>query len=387
MLTAMHCAIKRARRALMCLLFVCVCHAAGAYAGAGEAVTVTDVAGRRVFVRIPPARIVLGDGAFAYALPLVRPESPFSGVVAWGDNVRTGDMNLYAQYLRHYPEMAGIKTFSGKTSESINSETAISLAPDVIFLNLGAKSSVESSGFMEKMDLAGIPVIFLDFRSPMSANTADSMRILGRIFACPERVNAFLQFRQDQIRSVTEPLQSLRARPLVMVERAAGFDAGRYMSYGNANLGELVAAAGGENLGSRFIYGTFGVLHPEQMIACNPDAVLLTGAGWSLSAPSGGWVDLGPGADVNKGRAQLENLLRRPAYRASDAARNGKAYALWHGFYDSPYAFIALQQIAKWLHPEVFAALDPEETFRQLHQRFLPVPYQSGYWVALEPAP
>jgi iron complex transport system substrate-binding protein len=43
-----------------------------------------------------------------------------------------------------------------------------------------------------------------------------------------------------------------------------------------------------------------------------------------------------------------------------------------------------LQQVAKWLHPDLFAWLDPEATFRELHVRFLPVSYQPGYWVGLD---
>ena len=41
-------------------------------------------------------------------------------------------------------------------------------------------------------------------------------------------------------------------------------------------------------------------------------------------------------------------------------------HAIWHPFYDNPYYFIALQRVAKWLHPRRFAALDPEQTFREL---------------------
>ncbi|MBW8724496.1 MAG: ABC transporter substrate-binding protein, partial [Inquilinus limosus] len=43
-------------------------------------------------------------------------------------------------------------------------------------------------------------------------------------------------------------------------------------------------------------------------------------------------------------------------------------------------------QLAKWLHPDLFADLDPEATFRTLHERFLPIPYRPGYWVSLSPA-
>ena len=46
---------------------------------------------------------------------------------------------------------------------------------------------------------------------------------------------------------------------------------------------------------------------------------------------------------------------------------------------------MAIQQLAKWFHPDLFAELDPEASFRELHERFLPVPYAPGYAVSLKP--
>ena len=53
-------------------------------------------------------------------------------------------------------------------------------------------------------------------------------------------------------------------------------------------------------------------------------------------------------------------------------------------FYNSPYDVIAIQQLAKWIHPQLFADLDPDDTFRRLHQEFLPISYQPGYMIDLE---
>ena len=36
-------------------------------------------------------------------------------------------------------------------------------------------------------------------------------------------------------------------------------------------------------------------------------------------------------------------------------------------------------------HAPLFADLDPEAAFRELHERFLPVPYEPGYFVSLKP--
>ena len=46
--------------------------------------------------------------------------------------------------------------------------------------------------------------------------------------------------------------------------------------------------------------------------------------------------------------------------------------------------FVAIQEIAKWLHPDLFKDVDPGATMKVLHERFLPLPYEPGLWVSLE---
>ncbi|WMD21326.1 ABC transporter substrate-binding protein [Achromobacter seleniivolatilans] len=356
----------------------------GLHAAARSPIVITDIAGRAVRIDRPVRRILLGDGPLAYVVALLRPDNPFGDVVGWGDNFRAADLDGYQAYLRRFPEIARIPSFRSTTVDSIGSELAISLAPDVVVMNLSSKPAADSSGLMARLAQVGIPVLFIDFRTKMFDNTSRSIEVMGALLGRPDRAAEFLQFRQEQIERVTRPLKAVRARPTVMVERAAGLYDDCCLTYGDGNFGELVAAAGGVNLGTRFLHGTFGALHPEQVIASDPDVVLVTGANWSLYSPAGDWVNLGPGADPAEGQARLRRLMNRPAYRTLRAVRQERVYSIWHPFYDNPYYFVALQRIAKWLHPELFASLDPDATFRELHARFLPVPYQPGYWLSLE---
>ena len=358
----------------------------GPAAASRSSLVIEDIAGRGVRVDTPVRRILLGDGPLAYVVALLRPNDPFSNVVGWGDNFRAADLDGYQAYLRRFPEISRIPSFPSTTLDSIGSELAISLEPDVVVMNLSSKPAAESSGLMARLAQVGIPVVFVDFRTRMFGNTTRSIEILGALLGRPDRAAAFLAFRQQQIERVTQPLESVRSRPSVMIERAAGLYEDCCLTYGDGNFGELVAAAGGDNLGSSFLHGTFGTLHPEQVIASDPDVVIVTGANWSLYSPAGDWVNLGPGADPAEGQARLGRLMRRPAYRTLRAIKARQVHAIWHPFYDNPYYFIALQRVAKWLHPELFASLDPDATFRELHARFLPVPYQPGYWLSLDGA-
>lgn len=346
--------------------------------------TIVDIADRQVVLPRITRRIILGDGPLAYVMALLQADEAFTGVVGWGDNFRSADLGGYEMYRCRFPDIDRIPTFRGAAVGAIDAELAISLAPDVVILNLSSRAAAESSGLMSYLARAGIAVVFIDFRTRMFDNTTRSISILAEILGREERAEAFLAFRQAHIDRVAHALEGITEKPTVMIERAAGLYDDCCLTYGDGNFGELVSTAGGWNLASRFLHGVFGTLHPEQVIASDPDVVLVTGANWSLYSPAGDWVNLGPGADLGAARQSLAQLMRRPAYRTLRAVKAGRVHAIWHPFYDNPYYFIALLQIAKWLHPDRLSGLEPEQVFRELHTRFLPVAYQRGYWVSLD---
>ena len=100
--------------------------------------------------------------------------------------------------------------------------------------------------------------------------------------------------------------------------------------------------------------------------------------------PGGNWVGVGYGADLKEAHRKLENLTKRPAFTGVKAVADGNVHAIWHQFYNNPYQFVAIQEIAKWLHPDLFKDLDPQATFKELHSRFLPLEYKDGYFVSLK---
>ncbi|MGR3197112.1 MAG: ABC transporter substrate-binding protein, partial [Paracoccus sp. (in: a-proteobacteria)] len=154
--------------------------------------------------------------------------------------------------------------------------------------------------------------------------------------------------------------------------------------FGAGNFGEYVEMAGGTNIAGDILPSTFGTLNPEQIIAADPDHVIVTGGEWEAYVPGGAWVGMGPGSDMDMARDKLQALTERTAMTGISAVQNGNFHAIWHQFYDNPYYFVAIQRIAKWLHPDLFADLDPEATLIELHERFLPVSYEPGYWVSLD---
>lgn len=350
-----------------------------------DKITLKDVTGRDVEVNVPVKNIILGEGRQIYFLAALDKEAPFEHVVGWRDDLPKADPETYEAYLAKYPEIAKLPTFGGMKDGTFDIEQAVALKPDVILMNIDAKTATEEAGYIEKLGKVGIPLVYVDFREKPMENTEPSMRIMGKLLAREEIAEEFIKFRADSINHVTDVLEKNNPeRPVVFVERAGGYSEDCCMSFGDENFGKMVEIAGGINMAKDIIPGTFGTVNPEQVIAANPDQIIVTGGKWEAYVPGGDWVGVGYGADIGEARRKLENLTKRPAFTGVKAVNEGNVHAIWHQFYNNPYQFVAIQEIAKWLHPDLFKDLDPEATFKELHARFLPLEYKSGYFVSLK---
>ncbi|KZE28994.1 ABC transporter substrate-binding protein [Chelatococcus daeguensis] len=354
-------------------------------AARAETVKVTDVLGREVEVKAPVERIILGEGRQIYFVATLDKDDPFKRVVGWRDDLPKADPDNYKAYLARYPDIAKLPTFGGMKEGSFDVEQAIALKPDVLFMNIESKVASDEAKLIEKLAAVGIPVVYVDFRERPFENTEPSMRLIGKLFGEEEKAEEFIAFRAAEIARVTDRLKGAKVdQPLVMIERAGGYSDDCCMSFGRENFGKMVEIAGGRNLAADLIPGTFGVVNPEQIVAANPDVVIVTGGNWDAYVPGGAWVGLGPGTDLAEARRKLANLTQRPAFAHTAAVGNGRVHAIWHQFYNSPYQFVAIQAIAGWLHPDLFKDVDADATLKTLHERFLPLPYKPGYWVSLE---
>ncbi len=366
----------------ICATALCLLTAAPAFA---EKITLTDIVGREVEVETPVERVILGEGRQAFFTAVLDREDPFARIVGWRDDLQEADPDSYNAYLAKFPQIADLPTFGGFKEGTFDIEQAISLKPDVMILNLEAKAATDEAGYEEKLKAVGIPIVYIDFRENPFEHTSKSMELIGKLYGKEEKASEFNAFFSAELAKVTDVIaqQSDLKRPLVFVERAGGYTEDCCMSFGNANFGQMVEIAGGTNMATPFIPGTFGTVNGEQIIASNPDKIVVTGGSWEAYVPGGNWVGVAPGADMEAAKQKLAALMERPAFTGVKAVETGDVHAIWHQFYNNPYSFVAVQQLAKWIHPELFADLDPEATMKELHSRFLPIDYRPGYWVSL----
>jgi iron complex transport system substrate-binding protein len=347
--------------------------------------TVTDVAGREVTFDAPVERVILGEGRMLYSVAPIVDGDPFEKIVGWRNDLWTTDEEGFNVYTTAFPKGKDLPFLGNLTDGTLQTETVVALDPDVLMLPIGNKTAAEEVKLEEMLNGVGVKIVYIDFREHILENTEPSLAILGKIFGEEERAEAVAAYGREQLARVTDVIEAENPeRPDVFMYRAAGL-ADCCGTFGPDNFGIMVDLAGGHNLGSDFLPGYTGTINPEQVVASNPDVVVVTGSNWSNSEGAEGFVFLGPTAaqKADASREALVALMAAPAFTGTTAIAENNVHAIWHQFYNSPYQFVAVQRLAKWFHPELFADIDPDATFTDFHKKFLPVEYQPGYWVSL----
>lgn len=356
------------------------------WAGArADPITVTDIRGRTVTLPHPARRVAIDDSRFLIAMALIDPD-PVARLAAWPkDTARIGP-RIYDQYRHRFPALDTVPLVSS-SQDPFQLEPLIAAAPDVALFtagHLGGGASGPTDEQVAQLQAAGIAVVFLDFAIHPFEDLSRSMRILGRLLGREAAADAFADFRDAHLRTIAERLKSATGEgaPSVLFEAHAGMTDGCCLSPGRAGIGEYIRFAGGRNIGADVLPGAAGRLNLEYVIERNPDVYIATG-GPHLEKVGG--LVLGPGYDAATARAALARMAARPGLAQVQAVRDGRVYGVAHQLFNSPLDLIAIEALARWLHPALFADLDPEKTLETFNQRFLPVPLEGTQWVALPP--
>jgi iron complex transport system substrate-binding protein len=350
---------------------------------ARAATTVIDLAGRRVVVSGPVRRVVLGEGRLLYTLALLEDrQDPLARVAGWQGDMARFDPQTWSQYVARYPHMARVPTIGTTNEASISPERVLSLAPDLAVFSLSGHGPGRRNPLVEQLQAIGVPVVFIDFREHPLTHTVPSLRLLGQVLQRQEQAERFIAFYEAQLRRVTEVAATIPAteRPRTLLDARAGDVAG-VLTAGRGSLGELVTLAGGVNLGDTLIPTALGEASLEAVLAARPEVYVATG--YQAPGAKAAGVRLGAQVAEAEARESLRAVLQRRAeFGALPALRQGRVHAAWHHFYNTPYHVVLVQALARWLHPQRFAALDAADTWRDLHRQFLGVAPTGTYWVS-----
>ncbi|AZC27136.1 ABC transporter substrate-binding protein [Pseudomonas sessilinigenes] len=371
--------LRRARRGLLLGLLPLglLCSAAA------SAATLTDLAGRQVQVPDKVERILLGEGRMIYSLSLLEGKHPFARVAGWQGDFRGLDVQGYGAFHRAFPEAEKIPLVGGTSADTFSVEKALAVHPDLAIMALsGGHGPSPDSEAVKQLEAAGVAVVFVDFSNHPLSNTVPSMRLLGQALGREQQAQAFIDFYQRSLARVTDTLAQAGQleQPTIFIDMLAGLQE-CCGSPGTGNFGEMIKLAGGRNIADGRIPGPIGTLNVEYILSSDPDVYVATGV---FAAGQGG-VTLGYSATLQQAHDSLRQAAQRPPLNELRAVRQGNVHGLWHIFYDSPEHLVAVQALAKWLHPQLFKDLDPDQTRRELYQRFMPIPASGVFATSLAP--
>ncbi|KWI28821.1 ABC transporter substrate-binding protein [Burkholderia stagnalis] len=346
--------------------------------------TVTDLAGRQVRIPARVERVLLGEGRLLPALAIVDGDDPTRRLVGMMGDFEQLDPASYAQWLERFPRLKDVPRIGRSQAGSFSDERALALRPQVAIFGLGGGHGPgeRDRETLARLEAAGVAIVFVDFRHDPLANTTRSVALLGQVFGAPQRAADFNALWQQQFDLVRTRLKAARpAAPTVFLESRVGLsdDCCETMT---GMLGRLLDAAGGENIAKGRVPGEHGTLNPEYLLSRQPDVYIGTAIGSALtlqSAPRR--IALGAGVTRDAAVQSLDRALQRPTIAPLRAVSERRAYAIWHHFYNSPFNVVAVQALAKWLHPDLFADLDPRRTFDTMVRRFQPVALNGEYWI------
>ncbi|CCI83063.1 ABC transporter substrate-binding protein [Corynebacterium otitidis] len=352
----------------------------------GDTRTITDILGREVTVPATVEHAALGSQRMLYTTAVLNPDEPLDGIAAWPDDMKRNDPEAYNKYREKFPEIEDIATI-GKI-EDIDPEELLGLEPDVFVVSADKFDSAEEAGLVGTLEKAGVATVAIDFFLDPVNHTVPSIELMGELFGQEDNAERFVDFYEAKKSAVADRLKEEKPEPVdTFLWRAAG-NGDCCGTFSDSNLSQIVNFVGGHNIGDDLLPDiNAGEVSPEAVVDANPEVLLLTGANWgpaNSEFKEGSYVPLGYDEPADKAKEDLKSAIdNQPGIKELDAVKEGRAFAAWHHFYNSPYNFLAMEWFAKAIHPELFADLDPQADFEELHEEFLPIEAEGTFWTGL----
>lgn len=351
-------------------------------------IQVTDLAGRNVTLPKVANKVVLGEGRFLSVLGVLGVKDPISHVAGMMNEFKTFDPATYTLYKQAFPTIDNVPTFGHTSEQSVSVEKIILLEPDVAIFGLnGHGPGSKSKHIISKLEAAGIPVVFIDFRQDPINNSIKSVELVGKLLGKESVATDYAELYKTEFQKVTDVVSTLDKQDYasVLFELRASIDQPCCLSVAKGLFADMALAAGGYSIADGLLPGPVGQLSFEHVIESDVDVYIGSAIGAVSELEQGQQARrliLGAGVDTNSAQYSLNTLLKRQGFAHISAVKSKRAHSLWHHFYNSPLNIYAIQKMAKWFHPNLFVDLEPEKTLDELLKKFDQVDLTGTYAIS-----
>lgn len=266
--------------------------------------TITDFLGREITIEKEPERIV----------SLAPSVTELIFAVGAGDRVvGVTEYDTYPEEVKDLPKVGG---FKGPNIELITAQE-----PDIIFA-----STLSGKEEMETLEKMGIPVVVIEAKS--IDNIYESIEMLGKITNKEEKAQTIVNEMKSKIQEISNKVKD---RPKIKVFHLIDIN-GNWTAGSGTFIHELINLAGGQNIAE----DTEGWVQYsiEELVRKNPDAIV-------MSSYAG----------------DVETIKNMEGYKETNAVKNNNIYVVSNDDIISRASnriVLGLEEIAKFLHPEVF---------------------------------
>lgn len=289
-------------------------------------ITITDSKGRQVKVLAPPKRIVVTNSDVAEVISAL---GMADRIVGASDTCLEDPM--LSQKLKN---AVSIGTWSQPSAEKI-----VELKPDMVF---AYASFLKNAG---QIEATGIPLVCLDCYK--IETLARDIKTLGQILSKEKEAAAYVNCIQKYLNIIESRVKSLKTsqKPLVYQES--------YSDYKSVSVGsgghQMLEMAGGTNIcGGEPV--AFPQVSPEWVLSKNPQVIIKAVS----SSVASGYGETGEAM-----KEKRDEIMSRPGWKGISAVKNGRVYIISSDIYTGPRAVVGIACFAKWIHPQLFADLDP----------------------------
>ena len=345
------------------------------FPAAAAPITVTDAIGRSVTLAKPAERVALNFNFEEF--------TAVAGKEGWQKVVGISRAPweswrpvIFARYSAVIPNLAAMPDIGHSDDGTFSAEKIISLRPDVLIMAEWAYQTQKTA--RDQIEAAGIPIVVIDYNAQQVERHVASTLALGTIMGTEARAQELATLYKTQYDDILARVARAKGpKPKVYVELGqAGADTiGN--TYNGTMWGKILTTLGAENIATDKIPGPWGPLAAEATLAANPDVIFMAGSSW-VNRPKA--VRTGYDTPVETTRESLKQYTARPGWDGLTAIQKGRLHAIEHGLCRTLFDYVAMQYIAKQLYPQEFADVDPVDSFRAYHAKYLPVPF-SGTWM------
>jgi len=304
---------------------------------------ITDSSGRHVTIYAPVNRIVPIGYSITEILKSIDAQDKVVAVDEYAKK-RTG----------LFPKLSQLPSIGNTMSPDI--ETVLALDPDLVVMWKGDAFGTKYEEMQKTLEKANpnLTIVRLDFFN--IGQFADEVEKLGYILEKEKESQKLLDFYRRCLGPLENTVVGLSdgEKPRVYMERSIG----DFMACASgSSWHDKLLRAGGKNIVDDSA-GSYPEISPELVLSEDPQVAI------KLFTSSNPYGEKDETAEM---QTVMEKIVNRRGWNATSAAKENRIYVLSDEILSGSRFFIGIPYLAKILHPNLFAELDP----KSLHQEYL----------------